>query len=55
MNPFYQHPYFDIFKAMSSTKWKDAHKEGDTKEDFDKQLSKQIVRIGGATSASNYL
>ena len=51
----YQHPFVDVFKMTKLTDWKTAQKEGDVTEVFDKTLSKTVVRIGGQTTASNYI
>jgi hypothetical protein len=53
--PIYQHPFVDVFKATKLTEWQLGHKEGDVTEVYDKTLAKNVIKIGGATPASNYI
>ena len=53
--PLYQHPFVDVFRVIKVADWKTAAKEGDVTEAMDKKISKKVIKIGGATSASNYI
>jgi len=50
----YQHPFVDVFSAFKVVEPKQSLREGDVSEQFDKTLAKKVLRIQGATSASNY-
>jgi hypothetical protein len=52
--PIYQHPFVDVFKQIKLNEWNLAQKEGDVTEIYDKELTKNVIKIGGTTSASNY-
>ena len=52
--PLYQHPFVDIFKTSKLTEWQLAHKEGDVNEIYDKTLAKNVIKVNGTTTASNY-
>lgn len=52
--PIYQHPFVDVFKATKLTEWDTAQKEGDVTEVYDKTLAKNVIKVSGATPASNY-
>ncbi len=53
--PIYQHPFVDVFKATKLTEWQFGHKEGDVTEVYDKELAKNVLKINGVTTASNYI
>lgn len=53
--PIYQHPFVDVFKATKLNEWSLAHKEGDVTEIYDKDLAKNVIKINGVTTASNYI
>ena len=52
--PIYQHPFVDVFKIIKLTEWTLAQKEGDVQEIYDTELAKNVIKISGATNASNY-
>lgn len=52
--PLYQHPYVDVFKTTKINEWTLAQKEGDVTEVYDKELAKNVIKVAGTTSASNY-
>lgn len=52
--PIYQHPFVDVFKATKLTEWTLSCKEGDVTEIYDKELSKNVIKVNGITTASNY-
>jgi len=45
----------DVIQAFKVLEWTASQKEGDVSEVYDKQLSKNVLKISGATSASNYI
>jgi hypothetical protein len=45
----------DVFRATKLTEWQTSQKEGDVTEVYDKQLTKNVIKISGATPASNYM
>ena len=45
----------DVFKTTKLNEWTLGQKEGDVTEVYDKELAKNIFKIGGATTASNYI
>ena len=51
----YQHPFVDVFGQFKVTEWATSQKEGDVSEVFDKQVAKNVLKIAGSTSASNYI
>eukprot|EP00347_Sterkiella_histriomuscorum_P023802 403333335 len=53
--PIYQHPFVDVFKSIKLTEWQLGHKEGDVTEVYDKELAKNVIKINGVTTASNYI
>ncbi len=44
-----------MFKATKLTEWQLSHKEGDVTEVYDKELAKNVLKISGVTTASNYI
>lgn len=45
----------DVFKVTKLAEWNTCQKEGDVEQLYDKSLAKNVLKIGGATSASNYV
>ena len=45
----------DVFKITKLNEWTLGHKEGNVEEVYNKELAKNVFKVAGATSASNYI
>jgi hypothetical protein len=45
----------DVFAEFKVLDFDSSAKEGDVTQIYDKQVAKNVVKISGATSASNYI